>query len=236
MPAAVPFLILSHLLLDPSAFEPWQADIDRFAPAIAEFEKLDQTEEYRDDAILFTGSSSVRLWKTIAEDVAPYPVIQRGYGGARFSDLAYYAERIITPHKFRAVVIFVANDVAGTDRDKPPAETAKFFRHVLEVIRSKNPDAPVFLVEITPTARRWEVWDQTQATNQALRKVIEADPNGHFITTAQHYLNDDGQPRTDLFVEDRLHQNRDGYRLWGKLIRDELDKVLGGTGRSAEGP
>lgn len=226
-------ILFSMLLLDPAAFEPWQADIDRFAPAIEAFEKLDQTQEYPDDAILFTGSSSVRLWTTIAEDVAPYPVIQRGYGGARFSDLAYYAERIIAPHEFRAVVIFVANDVAGTDRDKPPAETVKFFRHVLQVIRAKNPEAPVFLVEITPTARRWEVWDKTQATTAALRQVIEADPHGHFITTAEHYLNDEGQPRTDLFVEDRLHQNRDGYRLWGELIRAELDKVLGGPAKSA---
>jgi lysophospholipase L1-like esterase len=236
MPVAVPLLILTHLLLDPTAFEPWQSDIDRFAPAIEAFEKPNQTEENADDAILFTGSSSVRLWETIAEDVAPYPVIQRGYGGARFSDLAYYAERIIAPHEFRAVVIFIANDVAGTDRDKAPAETVKFFRHVLQVIRRKNPDAPVFLVEITPTARRWDVWDQTQATNAALRKVIESDPHGHFITTAEHYLNDDGQPRTELFVEDRLHQNRDGYRLWGRLIRAELDKVLGPPARSVSGP
>lgn len=219
-------LLFSMLLLDPSAFEPWQADIDKFAPAIAAFEKLDQTEEYPDDAILFTGSSSIRLWDTIAEDVAPYPVIQRGYGGARFSDLAYYAQRIVAPHEFRAVVIFVANDVAGSDRDKPPAETAKFFRHVLEVIRAQDADAPVFLVEITPTARRWEVWDKTQATTEALRKVLEADPHGHFIATAEHYLGEDGQPRTELFREDRLHLNRDGYRLWGKLIRGELDRVL----------
>ncbi len=68
-------ILFSMLLLDAAAFEPWQSDIDGFAPAIAEFEKLDQTEQYPDDAILFTGSSSVRLWKTIAEDVAPYPVI-----------------------------------------------------------------------------------------------------------------------------------------------------------------
>jgi lysophospholipase L1-like esterase len=175
----------------------------------------------------------VRLWKTITEDLSPYPVIQRGYGGARYSDLAYYAERIVSPHEFRAVVIFVANDVSGSERDKPPAETAKFFRQVLEVIRRHNAEAPVFLVGITPTAKRWEVWDQTQATNAALRQVIEADSHGHYIDTAAHYLNDEGQPRIELFVEDRLHQNRDGYRLWGRLIRAELDKILGAPSGAA---
>jgi lysophospholipase L1-like esterase len=222
-----PCLLLTLLALDAPDFEPWQPDIERFAPAIEAFEQLDQSEQYPDDAILVTGSSSVRLWKTIAEDLAPYPIIQRGYGGARFSDLAAYAERIIAPHEFQAVVIFVANDVAGTDRDKPPAETARFFRHVLQVIRKKNAEAPVFLVEITPTARRWAVWEKTQATNAALRKVIEADPHGHFISTAEHYLNEEGQPRTELFIEDRLHLNREGYRKWGSIIRPALDEVLG---------
>jgi lysophospholipase L1-like esterase len=225
--SAIPILMSAVIFLAPPAFEPWQADIDKFAPAIEAFEKLDQSQKYPDDAILFTGSSSIRLWETIAEDVAPYPVIQRGYGGARYSDLAYYAERIVSPHQFRAVVIFVANDVSGSERDKPPAETAKFFQHVLQVIRRHNAEAPVFLVGITPTAKRWEVWEQTQATNAALRKLIEADPHGHYIDTAAHYLDDQGQPRIELFVADRLHQNRDGYRLWGRLIRAELDRVLG---------
>ena len=79
-----PFLLLPLVALDPSAFAPWQKDVDRFAESIDVFDALNQANEYPDDSILFVGSSSIRLWETIAEDMAPYPVIRRGYGGRSF--------------------------------------------------------------------------------------------------------------------------------------------------------
>ena len=82
------------------------------------FEALDQRENYPDNSVIFAGSSSIRLWETLEEDMAPYPVIQRGYGGARLSDFAVYAERILYHHKNSGIVLFIANDIAGTENDK----------------------------------------------------------------------------------------------------------------------
>ena len=123
-------------------------------------------------------------------------------------------------------MIFVANDVSGSETDKQPDETVKFFSHVLEVVRAKQPDVPVFLIGITPTARRWDVWDKVQATNAALKAAVEADPHGHFIATASQFLDAQGQPRTELFISDKLHLNHDGYQLWASIIKAELAQVL----------
>ena len=87
----------------------WENDIHKF-------EQLDKSEKYSEDAILFAGSSSIRLWTTLETDMAPYPVIQRGYGGAKLSDFAVYADRIFAPHPCRAIVIFIANDITGSDQ------------------------------------------------------------------------------------------------------------------------
>ena len=88
----------------------WETDI-------LKFEQLDKNEKDPDNAILFAGSSSIRLWSTLKEDVAPYPVIQRGFGGSKFSDLAVYTKRIVYPHKFNGLVIFEANDITGSATD-----------------------------------------------------------------------------------------------------------------------
>ena len=224
--STLPVLFSVLFALDPTAFAPWQSDIDRFEPSIQAFEELDRTTEYPDDSILFVGSSSIRLWKTLAEDMAPYPVIQRGYGGARFSDLAYFADRIISPHEYQALVIFVGNDVSGSERDKTPEQTVAFFEHVLEIVRKNKPDVPVFLIAVTPTARRWEVWPQIQGVNSALRAACEAAPQTYFISTARKYLDEDGLPRTELFVEDKLHLNREGYRRWTSIIKPVITDVL----------
>ncbi len=112
--------------------------------------------DYPADSILFMGSSSIRLWDTLARDMAPYPVIQRGYGGAKFQDLAVFAERIVDPHEFRAVVIFVANDIVGKDSDLKPEEVAALYKEVVATVREKDAESPVFLIAITPTKSRWQ--------------------------------------------------------------------------------
>ena len=70
------------------------ADRQWALPEIRAFEELDAVNDYDKEAILIIGSSSIRLWKTLAEDMAPFPVIQRGYGGAHFRDMVFFTDRI----------------------------------------------------------------------------------------------------------------------------------------------
>lgn len=204
------------------ASEKWEKDI-------VSFEQLDKTEKYPDNAILFTGSSSIRMWSTIKEDVAPYPVIQRGFGGSKFSDLAVYIKRIVYPHPFRALVIFEANDITGSAADKSPEEVVRLFRNLVRQVRKKYKDQPVFVIEITPTQSRWKVWPEVSRLNQLLKEACNSLHNTYFIETAAAYLNKDGQPRNELFIKDLLHQNRQGYLIWGELVRKKLDEVLKGS-------
>ena len=62
--------------------------------------------------------------------------------------------------------------------------------------------------------------------NGLIRKYSETDPKLHFIETAAEFLNEQGKPRDELFVEDRLHLNADGYKLWSSIIKRELTSVL----------
>ena len=197
----------------------WEKDI-------LKFEQQDKSEKDPANAILFAGSSSIRLWSTLKEDVAPYPVIQRGFGGSKFSDLAVYAKRIIYPHQFKALVIFEANDITGSKTDKTPAEVVKLFRNIVKTVRKKYADQPIFLFEITPTKSRWAVWPTVKQTNQMLKETCSKLHNTFFIETASAYLNKDGEPRNELFIKDMLHQNHEGYIIWGDLAKKKLDEVL----------
>ena len=197
----------------------WEKDI-------LKFEQQDKSEKDPANAILFAGSSSIRLWSTLKDDVAPYPVIQRGFGGSKFSDMAVYAKRIIYPHQFKALVIFEANDITGSKTDKTPAEVDKLFRNIVKTVRKKYADQPIFLFEITPTKSRWAVWPTVKQTNQMLKETCSKLHNTFFIETASAYLNKDGEPRNELFIKDMLHQNHEGYIIWGDLAKKKLDEVL----------
>lgn len=197
----------------------WEKDIQKL-------EALDRSQTDPDSAILFVGSSSIRLWSTIKEDMYPWPVIQRGYGGAKFSDVAWYTRRLIYPHHFRALVIFVANDITGAPDDKSPETILRLFKYIVETVHQKYPGKPFFLIEITPTQSRWDVWSQSSAANRALQEFCESRPNLHFIETVETYLTQEGLPDSSCFLEDRLHLNHKGYLLWADLIKASLKQHL----------
>ena len=197
----------------------WESDIEKF-------EQLDVTKSYPSDAILFAGSSSIRLWSTIGKDMMPYNVIQRGYGGAKLSDFAVYADRIIYPHPCKAIVIFIANDISGNENDKSPLEVSQLFRKTLYIIRRKFKDTPVFWISVTPTPSRWAVWPEIKVANEMIKEICDSHRNTYFIDTEKYFLNSSGLPRSELFVEDKLHLNEEGYRIWSGIIRNELNNIL----------
>jgi hypothetical protein len=197
----------------------WEKDIRNF-------EQLDKNDKYPKDAVLFAGSSSIRLWTSLEKDMSPYHVIQRGYGGAKLSDFAVYAGRIFNPHQCKAIVIFVANDITGADNDKTPEEAAELFRDVLKTIRKTHPVTPVFWISITPTVSRWKVWPEIQKVNSLIKEICDKKKNTYFIKTDFAFLNEKGLPKDELFRDDKLHLTEKGYAVWTEIIKKELDNAL----------
>lgn len=201
-------------------------EVKAWEDEIQEFEKLDSTEDYPSDAILFTGSSSIRLWNTLKKDMSPYNVIQRGFGGSKLSDFVVYAERIVAPHPCSAIVIFIANDITGSENDKTPKEVAKLFRQSLKIIRNSHPGTPVFWIEVTPTPSRWKAWPKIREANELIRQICENQDNTYFISTSSDFIGNDGLPLGAYFVEDKLHLNPDGFKLWTGIIKKEINNVV----------
>ncbi len=207
---------------------PYRAEAtEKWEEAITEFEELDRSNQDPPNAVLFTGSSSIRLWETLADDLAPRNTIRRGYGGARFSDLAVFIERIVQPHKVEALVIFVANDISGSDRDKSPEDVLQLYKYVIGKVRQTHPTQPIFFIAITPTSSRFEVWPQIQRVNQLIREYSAYEDGLHFIATEDRFLGADGKPIDSLFRDDLLHLNAGGHKLWAEIIERALDDVLG---------
>ncbi|MEM8666013.1 MAG: GDSL-type esterase/lipase family protein [Planctomycetota bacterium] len=202
-----------------AALERWEKDIQKL-------EARNETESHPDDAILFLGSSSIRRWDRIALDMSPYQPIQRGYGGSKYSDIAVFAERLIHPHTYRALVIFVGNDIAGKSTDNTVEQVEQCLQHIVRIAKDHQPDSPILLIEVTPNEKRWAVWPKVRKLNAAIREFALTTPGTYFIPTSGNYLNPEGAPRSELFGSDQLHLNEEGYRLWSSLIRRRLDQVL----------
>jgi hypothetical protein len=211
-------------------------EIARWEATIAKLEERNAEEDVAGDRILYYGSSSIRLWRSIVEDMAPWPAVQRGYGGAKLPDIIHYAPRVIGPHlgesnprRCRALVVFVANDITGRDTDASSEQVASLFSDLHTWIRKQDATIPLFWIEVTPTQSRWSAWPQIEESTKRIGQIIDGDKNAHLISTAGAYLGLDGMARPELFRRDQLHLTPDGYQQWAILIKAQLHAKLGAT-------
>ena len=202
----------------PDEIRKWEKDIARF-------DSLNLVELSDVHTLLVTGSSSVRIWDSIHTDLAPFQVMQRGYGGAKLSDFNYYADRIIKTQQFKAIVIFVANDIAGVESDKAPKEVKRLFKDLVKQVRKRNPGTPVCWIEVTPTPKRWHVSKQIREASDFIEAYCSKQDDLHFISTFDQYTTPEGLPDSTLFRKDMLHLNRDGYLQWTDIIKTSLEEA-----------
>ena len=196
-------------------------DPDRFADAIKRFESWDAKNAWPSDAVLFAGSSSIRMWKT-REAFPDLPVINRGFGGAHISDVQHFAERVVLPYR-PAVIVFYAgdNDIAA---GKPPEQVAGDFRAFTSWLHQELPKTRMIFIAIKPSVNRWKHWPEMKQANGLIRAFIATDDLLSYADIAAPVLKDDGQsPAEELFLKDGLHLSDKGYEIWKKVIRPLID-------------
>ncbi|MBS0028979.1 GDSL-type esterase/lipase family protein [Chitinophaga sp. 22321] len=171
--------------------------------------------------ILFTGSSSIRKWDDLERNFSRYVVLNRGVGGAVTNDITYYADQIVFPYQPRQIVIYVGeNDLPAANVN---ADTLlQRFRMLYTKIRNKLPTVPLIYVSIKPSPSRAAFFEKAKQTNALIKGFLATEKNTVYVDIYQKMLGKDGQPRRELFLEDMLHMNKQGYAIWEKAIQPHL--------------
>tara|TARA_R110002049_G_scaffold22455_9_gene80505 strand:- start:21 stop:755 length:735 start_codon:yes stop_codon:yes gene_type:complete len=180
--------------------------------------------------VVFIGSSSIRLWDSLAEDMAPISVIQHGFGGAKLNDITHYAQRLVNAWQPRAVVVFAGTNDIHPGAAKLPQTLLSSYQAFVETVRVSQPEVPIFYIGITPSPLRWSVWSVAQSTNALIQQWSATQPNLHFVDTAQDLMGSDGKPDPDNYRIDGLHLSAQGYSVWRESIRQRLLEKIGAPG------
>ena len=199
----------------------WSKD-DTFIDEINEFKRLDNENFPEEGKILFTGSSSIRFWDSLEEDMEPLEVLNRGFGGAQISHVIHHFEDIVKPYNPKAIVFFCGtNDLTAL---KTPEETINDFKKFLGLVRNEFGNIKVYVIGIKPTVDRIYLDKEERIFNSSIKLLASDDAYLEYINIWDHMLNQDGTRMPELFIEDGLHMNKKGYEVWTKQVRETLGK------------
>ena len=198
-----------------------QAQNPPFWDEIQQFKKQDSKKTPPKDAILFVGSSSIRLWNGLAEDFPGHKVMNRGFGGSTLLDLKHYLNDIVLPYQPSQIVIYSGeNDIAAGNVSAQ--DVLKRFDDVFTAIRKEMPQVPVTFISIKPSPSRQNFMPLMVEANSLIKKYLEAKPNTDYVDVYSLMLDSNGEPRNDIFVADKLHMNEKGYQIWKKAVGPAL--------------
>jgi lysophospholipase L1-like esterase len=204
--------------------EKWEKDIARFEAAAAQ-------NPPPQGALLFVGSSSIRMWD-LSKHFPEETTINRGFGGSELADSLHFADRIIIPHRPRVIFLYAGdNDIAG---GKSAEQVTADYGEFVTKIQQALPKTHLVFLPIKPSLSRWEQWPEMNKANGLIRDKAAQDPRLVYLDTATLMLGQDGRPQPDLFRKDGLHLNEKGYRLWSGVVRRWLQDFKAAGSPSGE--
>jgi lysophospholipase L1-like esterase len=193
----------------------------KWRESFAAFEAADQAKPVQPGGVLFVGSSSIRLWDSLESQFQALPaLVKRGFGGSQLSDCTAYLDRLVLAYKPRLVVLYAGDNDLSAGRT--PQQVLQSYVQFVQGVHEALPDTRIAYLSIKPSPARAALLPAIQETNALIREHAARDTRLDFIDIYKPMLAADGQPRAELFREDRLHLNAQGYALWHDVIAAHL--------------
>lgn len=204
------FSVLSHAAEYDTA--KWKDELERIAAS-------DKANPPKPGGIIFVGSSSIRMWD-FEKSFPGKGYVNHGFGGSEIVDSTYYFDQLVGQYKPRLVVFYAGdNDIAN---GKSPKQVLEDFQAFADKFKKELPKANLLYISIKPSIARWKLADKMREANKLIEDYGNRWPNFHFLDVWPVMLDDKGEPRKDIFLEDGLHMNEAGYAEWVKLVEPLL--------------
>lgn len=197
------------IAVDPVSSPDWARDMARFAAE-------DRAHPPPAHPVVFTGSSSIRMWSTLAADFPGIPVLNRGFGGSQLRDAVHYADALALQYQPRRILLYSGdNDI---DAGRTPEQVLHDFRAFVATVRKSQPHVAIDWLSIKPSPARITQLAAQRRANALVRDEIARMHGVRYIDVATPLLDAGGLPRRELFGPDGLHMNASGYALWRQVL------------------
>ena len=186
----------------------------------SEVETIQETNKHliktENKHVVFTGSSSIRIWENLFEIFKDSTIVNTGFGGSKASDLLYYIDELVINFNPKKVVIYEGdNDISSGQ------EINFIYKNILKIIeriKDKNDKIKIILISAKPSISRWHLRYKYIQLNQKYRELANKSDFIEFADTWSAMI-ENGVLKKDIFIEDGLHLNEKGYEIWEKTLK-----------------
>lgn len=196
---------------------------DRWETTIKKFEAEDAAKSPAKGGILLVGGSNARRWSDVADYFTGEAVLNRGFGGARLSEVVYYWDRIVKPYAPKTIFLNAGgNDISGGGTPEELLANCKAF---MAKTRAALPQTRVYYISIPPVMRAANTPDGLagiKKINDMLAAYAAEDPKLEFIDIFPAFLGVDGKPKAEMYVADGTHFTPKGYAAVTALLKERM--------------
>jgi lysophospholipase L1-like esterase len=172
---------------------------------------------------VFYGSSSIRLWNSLAEDFDPR-VLRLGFGGSTLEACDYFFARLVLPVHPRSLLLYAGDNDIGDGHSVE--QVLGSFRSLAGKVAAGLGGVPFGFVSVKPSPARYPIIDRIRRLNDMVRREIACIPAGYYVDVYSSMLDSAGKPRRELFLEDGLHLSHDGYRIWSRVLEQYRNQIF----------
>ena len=201
-------------------FQSSAQDPNRFKEQVEQLSNKEYSFKPDKELVVFTGSSSVRMWKDVQSYFPKYNIINNGFGGSQFSDLIYFYDELIL--KLGPDILFIYEGDNDISEGKKPVTILKQSKSLVKRIQNDLPQTKIVLISPKPSIRRESLKKEYIKLNKKLEKYCKRKDNLEFADVWSIMLDENGNVYQDIFIEDGLHMNKKGYDLWAEVIGEFL--------------
>lgn len=220
MPQKNSFKFFVFVILITGFFSSGAQDSNRFKNEVDELFNKEHNFSPNKKLVVFTGSSSVKMWKDVQSCFPEYNIINNGFGGSQFSDLIWFYNQLVIKQTPEILFIYEGdNDIAS---DKKPTQIMKEVKVLVKRIQNDLPQTKVVMISPKPSIARKGLKKEYIKLNKKLEKFCTKTDNLEFADVWSAMLDENGNVFEDIFIEDGLHMNKKGYDLWAKVIGEFL--------------
>jgi len=194
---------------------PFANEVDKIA------QKYDSIWDSSKETIVFTGSSSVRLWKNLEKSFPHHQILNTGFGGSQSSDLLLHLNSLVLKYKPKKVFIYEGdNDISAKKKTK---EIIKTTNEIIQQIRNQNTTTEIVLISAKPSISRWKLRGKYKRLNKKFKQLSNNNLLISYVDVWTPMLKGK-KLKTDIFIADGLHMNQKGYDIWYTAMKNLVNK------------